>query len=382
MTPRRPIVPAPHLLVPWVLVSIGLTAPWAAAQTPDPLEEAGYDLEERMATFRVPGASVAVFDGGEVVWARGYGVVEVGGDQPVTPDTRFQAASISKPVTAVGVLRLVESGSLDLDRDVNDLLRSWTLPQSDLAGGETVTLRRILSHRAGLNVHGFPGYARGAELPSLPQILDGEEPANTDPVRVTLPPGAGERYSGGGTTVAELVLEDVTGIPFPDLMDELVLGPAGMEGSTFEQPLPRQWERYAARAHDWNGAPLEGGWHAYPERAAAGLWTTPTDLARLALQVQAAFDGSGEALLTAGSAREMLTPRGGSFGLGFMVEGEGDGAVFHHGGANRGFRALLVAYREGGRGVVVMTNGDNGDPIAAEVARVVARSRGWTQAGR
>jgi CubicO group peptidase (beta-lactamase class C family) len=338
----------------------------------------GRTIEERMRFYDTPGVSVAVIHDGRLVWARGYGVVEAGGTQPVDTATLFQAASISKPVAAIGALRLVEQGRLSLDDDANGWLRSWKVPENGLTESEKVTLRRLLSHSAGLTVHGFRGYAAGEPVPALVQLLDGEKPANSAAVRVDLLPGSRWRYSGGGTSVAQLMMEDVSGESFPALMQRLVLGPAGMVHSTYEQPLPAARAARAATGHRGDGSPVAGRWHTYPEMAAAGLWTTPSDLARLGLEVQRAARGEPSAILSRQMTHEMLTRQSGEYGIGFGVEQrDGGDVVFSHGGANEGFRAFFFAARDGGYGAAVMTNGDDGSALGMEILRGIAREYGW-----
>ena len=333
-------------------------------------------LAERMAALKVPGASVAVINSGAIEWAKGYGVTEAGTATSVTPHTLFQAASISKPVAALAALRLVEQGKLALDEDVNAKLVSWKVPENDFTKTEKVTLRRLLSHTAGLTVHGFGGYAADGPVPSLVQVLDGAKPANSDPVRVDVVPGSLWRYSGGGFTVAQLLMIDVTGKPFPDLMSELVLKPVGMEDSTYEQPLPVERRGAAACGHRSDGTLLPGRYHTYPEMAAAGLWTTPTDLSRFLLEVDRARRGQSK-VLAAATAREMTTAQKAGYGLGLSLSGAGPSASFGHGGSNEGFKCQMVAFFEGGRGAVVMTNGDRGGFLAGEILRAVAREYDW-----
>lgn len=341
----------------------------------------GWTLRERMAHHKVPGVSIAVIEGGRIAWARGFGVKEAGKADSITPTTLFQAASISKPVTATAMLRLAERGTLNLDTNVNRYLTSWKVPDNEFTTTEKVTLRRIVSHSAGLTVHGFPGYATNEPLPTVVQVLDGAKPANTAPVRVDTTPGAIERYSGGGTTIMQQLLVDVTGKPFPTLMQELVLGPVGMTSSTFEQPLPAARAGDAAHAHGGDGVPVPGGWHVYPEMAPAGLWTTPTDLAKWALAITEARAGRSTALLSQAMATQMLTAQKESFGLGPQLGGTGRNFRFGHGGANAGFHSQLVMYPELGLGAAVMTNGDGGPPLIMEVLRALAAEYGWPDYG-
>jgi CubicO group peptidase (beta-lactamase class C family) len=334
-----------------------------------------YSLSARMEHYKVPGMSVAVINDGKVEWAKGYGVKEVGSSDSVTASTRFQAASISKPVAATAALRLVEEGRLELDANVNDELKSWRVPDNAFTAKQPVTLREILSHTAGLTVHGFPGYAAGEKVPSTVDVLDGK--GNTDPVRVDTVPGTIWRYSGGGYTVAQLLVHDVTGEPFAAAMKRLVLDPLGMKQSTYEQPLPERLADSAAVAYRSGGKEVEGRWHTYPEQAAAGLWTTPSDLARFALGIRAAYMGEEGAILKQATAREMLTERMGGYGLGVAVEGAADTLRFSHGGANEGYRAFFVLHPSTGDGVAIMTNSDAGAALYMEAVRAVARVYDW-----
>ena len=338
---------------------------------------ARWSLAERMEHYKVPGLSVAIISGGKVVWAGGFGVKEAGTADSVTATTLFQAASISKPVTATAMLKLVSEGKVALDTNVNVYLKSWQVPDNKFTAMEKVTLRRIASHSAGLTVHGFPGYAAGAPVPTVVQVLNGAKPANTAAVRVDTTPGAIWRYAGGGTTIEQLLLTDVTGETFPALMKRLVLDPAGMTNSTYEQPLPEARWADAARGYRADGKMIEGRWHTYPEMAAAGLWTTPTDLAKWALAIAGARAGADTTVLPRAIVDQMLTVQKGSFGIGPSVEGSGRSFRFGHGGANEGYRANLTYYPEAGVGVAVMTNSDRGDDLSSELQYAIADEYDW-----
>lgn len=321
-------------------------------------------LADRMARLHVPGVSVAVIHEGKLDWASGFGTA--------TADTLFQAGSISKPVTAMAVMRLVEAGKLDLDADVNRYLKSWKIPDSSLTGETKVTLRGLLSHTAGININGFGGYPANAPVPSLLRILNGEKPAITGPIHVEAAPGSAWSYSGGGYVIVQQLLEDVTGRPFPELVRELVLSPIGMQHSTFQQPVPER----AATPYLGDGEPLRGGPRVYPEMAAAGLWTTASDLALFAMEVQRAFAGEAGRTISEASARVMLTPIRNRWGLGFEVGGSTQHPYFTHQGANAGFQSVFVAYTSGD-GAAVMTNGDNGAGIAGRILNAIAADDGW-----
>jgi CubicO group peptidase (beta-lactamase class C family) len=335
-----------------------------------------WKLAERMADGHVPGLSIAVIDDGKIAWARGFGVREAGTDEPVTTSTLFEAQSISKAVAATATLVLIDSGRLSLDESPNTYLKSWKLPNNEFQAHEKVTLRRILSHSSGLTVGGFAGYRTGEALPTLLQILNGEKPANNPPVRVDFTPGSMSRYSGGGAEVMQQLLMDVTGQPFPELMKRLVLGSAGMTLSTYEQPLPEARWSEAASGHDGEGAIIRGKWPIHPEMAAGGLWTTPTDLARWALEITNAWRGESK-LFSKSIATEMLTVQKAPYGLGVELAGTGQSLEFSHGGSNSGFRAFLVMFPAVGKGVVIMANGDRADFIIGNLIASIASEYHW-----
>ncbi|MFN2482838.1 MAG: serine hydrolase [Pyrinomonadaceae bacterium] len=365
--------PAPPVEERISRVAAGLVPAVVIKGTPLPLTP----LAERMKFYRVPGVSVAVVNGGRVEWARGFGVKDASTSEPVTTETLFQAGSISKPVAALAALRLVQEGKLSLDQDVNACLVSWKLPDSEFTKEKKVTLRRLLTHSAGLTVHGFPGYAADASVPTLAQVLNGEKPANTAAIRVDTVPGTLWRYSGGGYTIMQQMLVDVTKKPFPDLVKQLVLDPAGMKHSTYEQPLAPARAKEAATAHV-GGQPVKGRFHTYPEMAAAGLWTTPTDLALLAVELQNSLAGRSNKIISKEMAAQMLSRQFQNWGLGPGVEVRGQTVEFSHGGSDEGFEAFWAGFSDG-RGVVVMTNGDRGSALAMEVVRSVAREYGWAE---
>lgn len=340
-------------------------------------------IAERMAHYRVPGVSIAVIEDFQIHWAKGYGVKRTigagGGGRSASIDTTtlFQAASISKPVTAMAALRLVQEGKLPLDEDVNLKLTSWKLPAAPDPAWRKVTLRGILSHSAGLTVHGFRGYAWGEPVPTLREVLDGVKPANSSPIRVDVAPGTVRRYSGGGFTVLQQLLEDVTGEPFAAFMREEVLRELRMSRSTFDQPITIPVAFTTATGHRANGLQVAGRWHTYPEMAAAGLWTTPSDLARFTIDILRSAHGDAGRRLSPEMTRQMLTTQPHGSGLGFQLGGSAEPASFSHNGANEGFRATLIAFTQTGQGAIVMTNSDNGGALASEIIRGLAREYGW-----
>lgn len=338
-----------------------------------------FPLVERMARYAVPGVAIAVVDDGEISWSAGYGSTHAG-DGPVTAATLFQAASISKAVAAVGVLALVEHGALDLHVDVNDLLRSWHLPSSAHTAERPVTLAHLLSHTAGLTVPGFPGYPAGSAMPSTVDVLTGA--GNTPPVESFAEPGTVTQYSGGGSTIVQLLVEEVTGRPFGEVMADLVLGPLGMHDSAYEQPLSPARIAQAATGHDAAGLPVAGGHHVYPELQAAGLWTTAVDLARWVIGMQRMLRGDTGLPLSADMARRMVTTMGdGPFGLGPELGGEGRLRRFGHSGSNEGFRTWVDGLVERPVGAAILTNGAGGATLCGEIRRSLAAEYGWGDLG-
>jgi CubicO group peptidase (beta-lactamase class C family) len=334
-----------------------------------------FNIIERMEFYQTPGVSIAVINNGQIEWAKGYGVKKVGESDRVDSKTLFQAASISKPVTAVAVMKLVQEGKLNLERDVNQNLVSWKIPNSSFTEEKLVTLRNLLSHTAGLTVHGFEGYSFDASIPTLLQILNGEKPANSDEIEVSDELDREFKYSGGGYVVIQQLLEDITGKPFDTFMAETVLNELGMADSTYQQPLPKTKTTLAASGHNDKGKPLKDGWHIYPEMAAAGLWTTPTDLAKFAIAIQTSIKGVQNSFLDQQIVNEMLTPQVGGWGLGFELPERT--TRFAHGGSNEGFQCLMMADKNTGQGAVVMTNSDQGLTLAIETMKSISEVYGW-----
>jgi len=340
-------------------------------------EVEGMNIYDRMEHYQIPGVSIAFLDGGEILWAKGYGFTSADSTKAVDEFTLFQAASISKPVAAMAALKLVEEGKIGLDDDVNQYLVGWQVEENEYTKKEKVTLRRILSHSAGLTVHGFGGYAYNDEVPTIIQVLNGQEPANSGRIYPDTIPGTLYSYSGGGYTVMQKMLLDITGKSFPEIMDEYVLSKIGMKSSTYRQPLPVELQENAAAGHRGNGEMIEGKWHTYPEMAAAGLWTTPTDLLKYAEEVQLSYAGESNKILSQEMTGEMLTPQMNSHGMGPGVGGSGQRIDFGHGGANEGFRCQLFALTKLGQGVAIMTNGDRGGELISEILRSFSKVYNW-----
>ena len=364
----------------------------ATAQTPDGLiaaiegAQSGREgelppltLDALMQKLGVPGVSIAVIHDFEIHWSKGYGVADVTAGTKVTPDTLFQAASISKPVAAMAVLKAVQDGRFSLDQDVNTILTSWKVPASDATAKQPVTLRGLLSHTSGTDDgFGFPGYKPGAPVPTLVQILDGAPPSNVGKVIVTRAPLTSFKYSGGAVTLVQLLMTDVMKRPFDQMMHDTVLKPLGMAHSAYEQPLSAERDRNAARAHNRSGAAGDVKWHVYPELAAAGLWTTSPDLARFGIEIQKSIQGRSNRVLNRVMANEMASPVGvGPFAIGMQMEKMGEGWYLSHGGSNWGFQCLLFVHKIKGYGFAAMANADSGGRLIAELRQRVAAAYKW-----
>lgn len=341
-------------------------------------EETHSTLAERMAALHVNAVSIAVFDDYHLVWAKAYGTADAETGTKVSESTLFQAGSISKSVNALAVLTAVTDGTFALDTPINTYLTSWKLPDNELTAKTPVTLRRILSHTAGTTVHGFPGYQDGTPVPTLVQVLDGAPPANTPAIRVDLAPGTQFRYSGGGITISQLAMVEQLGQPYPEILRARVLDPIGMTDSTYEQPLPAGRVGAAAAGYYADGSPVPGKRHVYPEMAAAGLWTTPTDLAKFFIEIELARAGKSS-VITKDVAMLMTTEEAhdAHAGLGVFMTDRNGTMMFGHNGADEGFQADAIAALDGGFGVVIMANSDNGIQLFQELEPTVFAAMHW-----
>lgn len=335
-----------------------------------------WNLEQRMKHHNIIGVSIAVVHDFKLEWAKGYGWADVSEQRPVTEKTLFQAASISKSLNGVGVMKLVQEGKIDLNTDINQYLRSWKFPYDTVSKSKPITVAALLSHTAGLTIHGFPGYARGDSIPSIPQILDGQKPANTEAVRSFMEPGIRAIYSGGGVTVSQLIVMDVTQEPYDEFMQKNVLDPMGMTGSFFTQPPAGPDSSLLATAYWADGTPVKGKYNIYPEQAAAGLWTNPSDLSRYIIETAMSYNGKSDRVLTPEYTKMRLEPVIEDAAAGVFVTRKDSSFYFSHGGANEGFTCYYTGDITSGNGMVIMTNSSNGS-LASEVANSVAIVYGW-----
>lgn len=334
-----------------------------------------FNILDRMDYYNVPGISIAVVENGRIRWAKGYGVANTKTGTKVDENTLFQAGSISKPVAALAALKLYENGLIDLDVDVNKYLKGWQVPKSKYTEIEKVSMKRLLSHTAGMTVHGFPGYQQKDDFPDIITVLDGE--GNTPGIVVDTVPGSIWRYSGGGYTVMEKVVEDVSGMPLEEYMAEHILLPMKMKNSTYQQPIAKEWQSNISAAYDGDGKRIKGLWNNYPEQAAAGLWTTPSDLALYCLEIQQIVQGE-EGVLSGRTVDMMLTKHQNDWGLGPSLSGQDEALVFSHSGKNAGFTNSMKAYAYKGRALIVMTNADNGGQLINEIENAIYAYYDWS----
>ena len=334
-----------------------------------------WSIEDRMNHSRAKGLSIAVIRDYKIEWAKGYGWADEAAQRKVNTSTRFQAASISKSLNSLGILKLVEQGKLDPEADINNYFTTWKFPYDSLSKNKNITTHNLLSHTAGLGIHGFPGYKRSDVLPTVQQILDGEKPANTKAVRSLFEPGKQFKYSGGGTTITQLLLTTITGKKYADYMQEEVLKPLGMTNSSYQQP-PSDTNNLATGYYQ-SGNPVKGKYHVYPEQAAAGLWTTPTDLAKYIIECQLALEGRSHKVLSSAMMKKRLTPYiDTAAALGVFIENRDGTKFFTHNGGNEAFLCTSFGSMSGGNGVVIMINGEDFGVIS-ELLHSVAQVYDW-----
>jgi CubicO group peptidase (beta-lactamase class C family) len=346
---------------------------------PQGLQPEALRLADRMAFYKVPGVSVAALDAGRLEWTRAYGRRDLQVDAPLDEKTLFQAGGLTELVTAVLALRLVEDGAIGLDEDVRPRLKTWRFPAEFEPGPGGVTLRALLSQSAGLSDQILTGYGPDDALPSLAQILSGDKPAKNGPLWV--PPRMSVRLrawlSEAGYVVVQQLLEDLTGRPFPALVAERIFKPLGLLRSFLGSGLTGDLRPEAAVGFLREGKPVPGGAARFPEEAAKGLWTTPSEYAAIVLDVLAAAENRPALILPPAAARRLLAAQVENFGFGFFVEGRGDAILFRASGATRGFACAMVVYPAKGQGAVIMSNSDNGDVLIEEILAGFSAAYDW-----
>jgi len=319
-------------------------------------------MTDLMNETNTPGISVAVIHNSEIVWTKGYGVADIETQKPVNTNTIFQAASISKPLTALAVMKLVQDGKLDLDENINSYLKTWKLPENEYTAKNKVTLRNLLSHTAGISVHGFSGYKADADMPTLVQVLNGQAPANSGKVVADMEPNTEFRYSGGGYTIVQQALIDQFQKTFQEIMQELVLDPLGMTNSFYSNTALNEKQCSNATAgHNNDGELVIGKRYIYPEMAAAGLWTTAEDLAKFAVEVQRSLKGESSKVISKEFMEIMTTPvLNGEYNIGLCNERIGSEQLLGHDGGNEGYSCGMLFHKEKEFGVILMSNSQSG----------------------
>jgi len=337
---------------------------------------------ERMEHYKIPGVSIAVINDDRIEWTKAYGTMDVNSGAPVTTETIFEAASTSKFITSVMALHYVQRGLIDLDTSVNDYLKSWQIPDNEFTKDEKVTLRRLLTHRAGMPTTNF-GYDEDIGIPTLIDVLNGAPPAENKPAVPEFVPGSQWQYSNVAYDVIQLLLEDVSGTPFQQIAEELVFGPLGMSNSTFVYPLDSGKKKHEAMPHDAEGISREPAMH--PTAFAHGnLTTTPTDLAAFTLEMIRSYQGKSEKILSKRTTKQLFTkecdidqkktPLPFSDGLGVFLMSERKDLAFTHPGENfPGFICWLIGWPERGTGAVIMTNGAQGHLLSMEIVSAIHR---------
>lgn len=336
-------------------------------------------IEEQLKTYQINGISVAVVNEGKIEWTKAYGLADASQGNLVNEQMLFQCASIGKIVTALAALHLVKTGKIDLDEDVNQKLKRWQIKENENTQQQKVTLRHLLSHSAGFtDDYGFLGYAPGSKIPNILQILNNEAPQATKVMQVNHTPGTQELYSGGGYLIIQVLIEDISGKPFPDFVQELIFNPLQMTHSTYSNEPDIQLNKPIAVGHKSNGKNLKKKkYHIYPEKAAAGFWTTAEDLAKLMIQIQKEFQGKSDLILNQKIAQALLSPQINHKGLGLNLRGVLHPQAFWHAGNNLGYTALFCGLLHEGKGAIILTNSDGGERIVQEFMASVAYAYDW-----
>jgi len=378
-----------HFLSRFLLIIVLVIAPSLPAlaqETPEDRQRAVETFGEKsiaaaLAQAKVPGAGVAVIRNYKLDWFAVYGLADERSNTPVTPETLFSVGSVSKPITSVLIHHLVDAGSLSIDTPVSEYLASWQIPEHDY-DDENITLKAILSHSAGFNVHGFWDYYDTETVPTTAEILKGSGLAKNPAIRVVHQPGTLFDYSGGGYMVAQAALQDHFDKPFAELAQQHLIQPLGLKQTTFYQPGEPEFNFTYARPHNGFGIPPNPVGPVSPERCAAGLWTTAADLAVILIEVAKAHDGSGSDYLSQPTAKEMLQLILGSYSPGWRL-GEVDGVpAYRHGGQNQGTGGFIIMFLGNGNGFAITTNGHNGGDFVRDMKQRIMAVYGWGEAGK
>lgn len=329
-------------------------------------DEPGFSLNQRLEAHKTPAVSVTLVDNNRVDWSASYGLMRRDSNEKVDCHTLFQAASLSKPVAMMAMMRMHERKQINLDADIDTYLKNYKLPQGKQSKDNPVTLRNILTHTSGITPGGFSGYTQEEAMPSDVEVVSATGITNSPRVEVTRTPGEQLMYSGGAYTLAELALQDIFDRPFEKIMQHWILSPVEMTGSDFSQPLVEPKRLLAAKGHTADGSAVEGGWNNHPEQAAAGLWSTSHDLAKFLIEIGKGYRGQSDVFSKA-LIDSMLTNPIAQHAYGFRLMGEGDTLALVHYGGTVGYRSGMVLSLASGDGAVFLTNSDNGSALINEL---------------
>lgn len=320
------------------------------------------NIEERMKHYNVPGISIALVENSQIIRIKSYGLLEV--DRKVNENSIFSACSISKFLTGVLAMKLIEDELLVLDEDVNERLVSWKVPENDFTKNKKVTLRILLSHQSGIKdpEGSFSELDSKIEIPSMVELLEGGTPYCTVPIEVKCEPESEYHYSDAGYCIIQQLIEDVTEKPFHQVMNEQIFQPLGMENSQLNTTMLEVGKENYSCGHNKSGELVDGKYPIYPYPAASGLWTTSLDLAELVLELMNAVKGESKIGVSENIAKEMITPqRGKSWtGLGVFLEGSKKELEITSLGWGVGFQCMMVVFPYLEKGAVIMTNAELG----------------------
>lgn len=334
-----------------------------------------HELIVAMTTYRVPVVGYAIIKNYKIIAVK---TLSIDPKLQVSDNSLFQAASISKSMSAYGALKLVSQGKLNLDESVNKQLTTWKIPDNKYNKNNPVTLKQLLDMTSGLSVSGYPGHAQGEKLPTLEEVLDGKPPANTPPIRVFYKPGTQYFYSGGAFQVLEKLIEDTTKQSFEDWMNNEVLKPLNMDDSIYQYPLKKELRSVAIPGFLNDGTMIKGGWNNYAIAGAGGAWSTPKDLAKFAINISNAYLGKENNLISKSAAAQMLTrQKNTDYGLGVVLNGNGNTLNFRKAGHNAGYHNEMIMFPNSGDGIVIMTNSENGEYIINYMIPFIAQKYNW-----
>jgi CubicO group peptidase (beta-lactamase class C family) len=334
------------------------------------------EVNEILKQTKGVGLSIAIIENYQVVWSKGFGIKEVHTQDSVTTETLFQSASITKSITAAVVMKKVEQGKISLVADINQQLVSWKVPATSYTQKSVVNVRQLLSHTSGIASIPFPPYSINDRLPSLVEVAQGQAPARNQPVTVAYYPGKKYSYTGAGYVILEILLSDIEKKNYASVVAEDIFEPLHMRNSTFDLRLPNEKYTSVASGHLDGNVVLDDKYTLVYPLSFGSLWSTPTDLARFLSEIQSALNGTSATVVAKSTAREMVKPlstTAGQYALGFSLEKRGPVQFFGHDGHNYGYICSMLGSMEGGYGMVIMTNSENGWKAINKIKKLVGR---------